>query len=69
MVDAWNNIAFGEEAYQARYDKEQDEFWFCGGALEAWDGLSAQTIEIEGKTTKVYPIGAFCWTWCDEEGL
>jgi hypothetical protein len=49
MVDAWNNAPFGEEAYQARYDKEQDEFWFCGGALEAWNGLSAQTIEIEGK--------------------
>ena len=69
LVDAWNNAAFGEEEYQARYDEERDEFCFCDGELEEWDCFGAQTIEIEGKTIKVYPIGAFCWIWSDEEDL
>ena len=69
MVDAWNNAAFSEEAYQARYDEERDAFCFRDGGLEDWDCFGAQTIEIEGKTIKVYPIGAFCWIWSDEEGL
>jgi len=69
MVDAWNNAAFGEEEYQARYDEERGEFCFCDGGLEEWDCFGAQTIEIEGKTIKVYPIGAFCWIWSDEEDL
>jgi hypothetical protein len=68
-VDAWNNAPFGEEAYQARYDEEQDEFCLCSDGLEEWDCFGAQTIEIEGKTTKVYAIGVFCWIWSDEEAL
>ena len=69
MVDAWNNAAFSGEAYQARYDEERDAFCFRDGGLEEWDCFGAQTIEIEGKTIKVYPIGAFCWIWSDEEDL
>ena len=63
MVDAWNNVAFDEEQYQARYDEKRDEFCFRDGGLEEWDCFGAQTIESEGKTIKVYPIGAFCWIW------
>jgi len=37
--------------------------------LEEWDCFKAQTIEVGGKTIKVYPIGAFCWTWGKEEAL
>ena len=70
MVDAWsNNVAFGEEVYRARYDEERDEFCFCSSGLEDWDCFGAQTIEIEGKTIKVYSIGAFSWIWSDEEAL
>ena len=53
MVDDWNNTAFGEEEYQARYDAERDEFCFCDGGLEEWDCFGAKTIESEGKTIKV----------------
>lgn len=63
MVDAWNNKAFDGEEYQARYDEEQDAFYFRDGGLEEWDCFGAKTIETEGKTIKVYPIGAFCWIW------
>jgi hypothetical protein len=66
--DAWNNTAFGEEEYQAKYDEERDAFCFCDGGLEEWDCFGAQTIETDSKTIKVYPIGAFCWTWSDAEG-
>jgi hypothetical protein len=34
-----------------------------------WDCFGAQTIEIADKTIKVYPIGAFCWIWSNEEDL
>jgi hypothetical protein len=68
MVDAWNNAPFDEE-YQARYDEEQDAFCFCSDGLEEWDCFGAQTIEIADKTIKVYPIGAFCWIWSNEEDL
>jgi hypothetical protein len=67
MVDAWNNMSFGEEEYQGRYDEERDAFYFRDGGLEEWDRFTAQTIEIEGKTIKVYPIGAFCWIWNNAE--
>jgi hypothetical protein len=67
IVDAWNNAAFGEEGYQARYDKERDEFCFRDGGLEEWEGFGARTIENKGKTIKVYPIGACCWIWSNEK--
>ncbi len=67
MVDAWNNTAFGDEEYQARYDAARDEFCFRDGGLEEWDCFGAKTIESEGKDVKVYPIGAFCWIWNNEE--
>jgi len=66
MVDAWNNTAF-EEEYRARYDEERDEFCFSDGGLEEWDCFKAQTIEAEGRTIKVYPIGVFYWTWSHAE--
>jgi hypothetical protein len=69
MVDVWNNAPFGEEEYQARYDEERDAFCFCGDGVEEGNCFGAQTIETESKTIKVYPIGAFCWIWSDEEGL
>jgi hypothetical protein len=69
MVDAWNNIALCDEEYQARYDEARDAFCFRDGGLEEWDCFGAKTIEIEGKTVKVYPIGAFCWTWNAGENL
>ena len=68
MVDAWNNVAFGEEEYEARYDEGQRRVLFPEMAgLEEWDCFTAQTIEIEGKTIKVYPIGAFCWIWNESD--
>src|SRR5712691_4937598 len=63
MVDAWNNVAFNDEKYQARYNENRDEFCFCDGGLEGWDCCKVQTIGFGGKTIKVYPIGTFCWTW------
>jgi hypothetical protein len=41
MVDAWNKVVFGEEKYQARYDKERDGFCFCDGGLEEWECFGA----------------------------
>jgi len=63
MVDAWNNLAFGEGEYQAQYDEEKDAFYFRDGGLEEWDCFTAHTIDAEGRTIKAYPIGAFCWIW------
>lgn len=67
MVDAWNAKARDGEEYQARYDAGEDAFYFRDGDLEEWDCFGAKTIEAEGKTIKVYPIGAFCWIWSDAE--
>jgi hypothetical protein len=63
IVDAWNHLNFGEEEHRARYDEEQDKFYFSDGGLEEWDCFGAKMIEAEGKAIKVYPIGAFYWIW------
>jgi hypothetical protein len=68
MVDAWNRVVFDGAEYQARYDEERDEFCFINGGQEEWDCFGAQMKEIEGKTVKVYPIGAFCWIWSETTG-
>jgi hypothetical protein len=67
IVDACNSTNFGEEEHHARYDEEQDKFCFCDGGLEEWDCFEAKVIEAEGKTIKVYPIGAFYWIWSERK--
>ena len=69
MVDVWNQLAFDDcEAYMAQYDENRDEFCFADGGFEEWDRYSPRTIEAEGRRIKVYPIGAYCWTWEDWDG-
>jgi len=50
----------------AYYDIDTDQCCFRY-ADEGWDCFPAVTCEVEGQTRKLYPIGAFCWIWSDED--
>ena len=65
---AWNETAFSGEEYKAQYDEEQDEFCFGDGGLEDWDRFGHKIVQSAEGPLKVYPIGAYCWTWNEENG-
>jgi hypothetical protein len=61
-------MAWQWKGCEAFYNSASDEFVFeltvAGGTKES-DVFSG--LEVEGK--RLYPIGAFCWTWTEEEVL
>ena len=56
---------YGPES--AWYDADDDEFAFILDGDDVPETFPASEIVAEGKTLKVYPIGAGCWIWEEVE--
>jgi hypothetical protein len=52
-----------DREYKAEYRQGEDAFCFWDPYYEEW--ITYESIEIDGK--KFYPVGAFEWTWVEEE--
>lgn len=52
-----------EEGYEAEYDPERDAFVFHESVYE--EPVVFNSVEIDGK--ELYPVGAYHWTWVEEE--
>jgi hypothetical protein len=66
IMDTWNTLTFCGAVFESRYDESQDVFRFYESSGGDWDHFGPESIEVAGKSIKVYPIGAFCWTWIEE---
>jgi hypothetical protein len=53
---------------RARYDKSEDAFALYEPINDYESFYDAQTITVEGREVKVYPIGTYEWTWEEAEG-
>ena len=51
-----------EEEYWAEYDSEEDIFLFYD--TQGDEPRKFGPAEVEGR--KLYPIGAYCWTWVEK---
>lgn len=65
IVEDWKATEW--EGMEAYYDAASDRFCFRSEDGE-WECFLGVNREIDGRTQKLYPIGAFCWIWSDEDG-
>ena len=56
-----NEAVDDDHDYRAKYDESQDIFRFYDPHGDYWEEF--EPVSIDGK--KLYPIGAFGWTWSE----
>ena len=48
-----------------QYDENQDTFILENAIYDEPELIRGEMIEVEGKLTRVYPLGAYSWSWLE----
>lgn len=67
LVELYNNLEWGPRD-KAWYDTERDAFCFLLDGEDEPECYSSADLEINGRPTKLYPIGSGSWIWEEHSG-